>query len=119
MIDATPFMTEVLAMWAETDAVARRAAIERRFADTIVLRDAHGEYAGYAAIESFSDSLQTRFPGARFSLARPPQVVGNGARAYWYFGPAENPRAVSGMDFLVFDDDDKATAVYAFVESTP
>ena len=57
-----------------------------------------------------SDSLQNRFPGARFTLAEPPRTVGNAIRAFWHFGPPGNPRAVSGMDFVILDGEKRATS---------
>jgi len=75
-------MTEILIMWTETDAEARRAAIESHFEDDVQFFDADGQFVGFEGIESFSDSLQSRFPDARFALVRPPQMIGGAIRAY-------------------------------------
>lgn len=114
MIDATEFMTEVLAMWTQREAETRRSAIAAHFHQDVRFYDGDAEMAGQAALEKFSDSLQSRFPQASFALASPPQVLGNAIRAYWYFGPPAKPQAVNGMDFAILDGD-KIRTLYAFV----
>ena len=118
MVDPTRFMTEILAMWTERDVMARRAAIEAHFHQDVRFFDRDGAFAGRAALETFSDSLRSRFPGARFSLGEAPEVLGDAIRAYWTFGPPEKPRAVDGMDLLVLDGD-KVKTLYAFVSAPP
>jgi SnoaL-like domain len=113
--DAGRFMAEILAMWTETNAEARRAAIESHFEEDARFFDADGEFAGLDGIEAFSDSLQSRFPGARFALARPPQMLGGSIRAFWQFGPAEKPRAVTGMDFVLLRGG-RVHTLYAFLD---
>jgi hypothetical protein len=106
---AKQFMTELLAIWTETDPATRRAAIAAHYHDDIVFHDPDGVFTGYAELESFSDSLQQRFPGQRFEMVGEPSAVGDALRTYWRFGP------VSGMDFAVLADD-KVKTLYAFVE---
>jgi len=81
--DPGRFTTEILAMWTETDPDARRAAIESHFEEDVRFFDPDGEFAGHDGIEKFSDSLQTRFPGATFALIRPPQLLAGAIRAFW------------------------------------
>lgn len=114
-IDATQFMTEILGMWTEPEADARRAVIQAHFDEGVHFHDPDGEFVGHAGLEAFSDSLQSRFPGARFTLADTPRTVGNAIRAFWHFGPPGNPQAVSGMDFVILDGE-KASSLYAFVD---
>ena len=102
-IDVNQFMTEILSMWTETDVSARRAAIESHFDEDVIFHDPDGEFVGYDGIEAFSDSLQRRFPGARFKLADAPQTLGNAIRGIWHFGPPDNPEAISGTDFAIWD----------------
>ena len=106
---AKQFMTELLAIWTETDPATRRAAIAAHYHDDIVFHDPDGVFTGYAELESFSDSLQQRFPGQRFEMVGEPSAVGDALRTYWRFGP------VSGMDFAVLADG-KVKTLYAFVE---
>jgi hypothetical protein len=109
------FMTELFAMWMEPDVATRRAAIEAHFHSDVRFHDPDGEFVGYEGLERFSDSLQSRFPRAQFTLARPPQRLGDAIRAYWTFGPPGTPGAVSGMDFIILSDG-RASALYAFVD---
>ena len=106
---ATQFMTELLAVWTETDPAIRLAAIEAHYQDDIVFYDPDGVFTGHDALESFSDSLQRRFPGQHFEMVGQPSAVGDALRTYWRFGP------VSGMDFAVITDD-RVSTLYAFVE---
>ncbi len=71
--NATQFMTEILAMWTETNADARRAIIQSHFDEDVVFQDRDGQFVGHAGLEAFSDSLQSRFPTARFALAESPR----------------------------------------------
>jgi hypothetical protein len=107
--EAQQFMSELLAIWTETDPAARRAAIVSHYRDDVVFHDPDGVFTGHADLESFSDSLQQRFPGQRFEMVGEPSAVGDALRTYWRFGP------VSGMDFAVIADG-KVTTLYAFVE---
>lgn len=114
-IEATQFMTEILGMWTEPEVDVRRAVIRAHFDEGVHFHDPDGEFIGYAGLEAFSDSLQNRFPGARFTLAETPRTVGNAIRAFWHFGPPDNPQAVSGMDLVILDGD-KVGNLYAFVD---
>jgi SnoaL-like domain len=114
-IDATQFMTDIFGMWTEPDVDARRAVIQSRFDEGVHFHDPDGESVGHAGLEAFSDSLQSRFPGARFTLAGAPRTLSNSIRAFWHFGSPDNPQAVSGMDFVIWDGE-KASSLYAFVD---
>lgn len=77
--------------------------------------DPDGEFGGHDGIEGFSDSLQSRFPGASFALTRPPEMLGGAIRAFWEFGSAEKPPAVTGMDFVVLNGG-RVRRLYAFLD---
>ena len=106
---ATQFKTELLALWTEADPAARRAAIQAHYREDIVFYDPDGVFTGHAALESFSDTLQQRFPGQHFEMVGEPSFVGNALRSHWRFGP------VSGMDLALMADD-RVSTLYAFVE---
>lgn len=108
------FMTRLLRMWTDTDPASRRDALERLFVADARFNDIDGEFVGYEGLERFSDSLRSRFPGARFTLIDAASI-GNAIRATWTFGPDGHPDAVTGMDFVVLDED-KITQLFAFVE---
>ena len=56
---ATQFVTELLAVWTETDPAIRRVAIKSHYQDDIVFYDRDGVFTGHADLESFSDSLNS------------------------------------------------------------
>jgi hypothetical protein len=107
--DAARFMSELFAIWTETNHTARRAAIETHFDPDVHLHDPDGEFIGYDALETFSNSLQQRFPGARFEMVGRPDRVGNALRTNWRFGPD------TGTDFALLHHE-KVRSLYAFVE---
>jgi hypothetical protein len=112
VLNETEFMTELFATWIEPDVATRRAAIEAHFHGDVRLHHCDDEFLGYEEVERFSDSLQSRFPGAEFTLAGQPQRLGDAIRAYWHFGPPSKPTAVSGMDFVILSDS-KASSLLA------
>jgi hypothetical protein len=114
MSTPTEFQNEVLAMWTEPDEATRRAVMSRRFTEDVRFHDEDGVFVGHDGLERFSAGFRAHFANARFTLASPPQVVGDGFRAFWNAGPAEAPDAVSGMDFVIWDGE-RASVLYAFV----
>ena len=114
--DAARFMTEIFGIWTEADVDARRAVIQSHFDEAVRFHDPDGESVGHAGLEAFSDSLQSRFPGARFTLAAAPRRLSDAVRAFWHFGPPDNPLAVNGMDFVILTGD-KVASLYAFVDA--
>jgi hypothetical protein len=64
-------MTEILTMWTETNAEARRAAIESHFEEDVRFIYADGEFAGFDGIEAFSDSLPPKPLSGSQICARP------------------------------------------------
>jgi hypothetical protein len=116
--DATQFMTEILSMRTETDVEARRAVSQTHFDEQVRFHDRDGEVVGHAGLETFSGSLQSWFPTARFTLAERPQTLGNAIRAYWRFRATRQSagsswHAVRGMHFVLWDGE-RASALYAF-----
>ncbi len=100
--------------WTQSDSTSRRSALRELFHPDAHFQDIDGEFVGYEELEGFSDSLQSRFPGARFTLTSV-SSIGNAIRASWTFGPPEHADAVTGMDFVILDGD-KISQLYAFVE---
>jgi len=107
-MDPTTFMTELVAIWTERDRARRRSAFEAHYHSDVRFHDHDGSFTGLAELETFSDGLQQRFPGAVFALSQPAERLGDGIRAFWTFG------RVTGMDFAVLDGD-KVRTLYAFV----
>jgi len=81
-------MTSLLGMWTQSERASRREALEEHFHPDAQFHDPDGEFVGYEALEGFSDSLPSRFPGAQFTLTGATSI-GNAIRASWTFGPPE------------------------------
>jgi hypothetical protein len=114
MMDPAGFMKDLLHMWTNPDQGERLEVIRSHFTADVQFHDADGDFEGETGLETFSASLRERFPDARFRLVAPPDVVGDGIRAFWTFGPEDHPDAVHGMDFVLWDGW-RARALYAFV----
>ncbi len=118
MIDLSAFIEEILAMWTNPDVDERLDVIRTHLTTDVRLHDHDGTFEGEAGLERFSASLRARFPQARFHLTAPPDVVGDGMRVMWTFGPDARPDAVSGMDFMLWDGT-RVRAIYAWVSRPP
>jgi SnoaL-like domain len=114
MDDPEQFMRGVLGMWTQTDAKARRAAIEQHFDPGARLRDENGDLVGYDAIDDYSGSLRGRYPDARFTLVST-DTMADAVRTIWTLGPPDRPDLVTGMDFALLEND-RITRLYAFVD---
>ena len=114
MTDPTVFISDLLRMWTNPDQGERLEVIRSHFTTDIQFHDPDGTFEGEEGLETFSASLRERFPDARFRLTAPPDVIGDGLRAFWTFGPESKPDAVHGMDFVLWDGT-RARALYAFV----
>lgn len=114
MTDPTAFISDLLHMWTNPHQGERLEVIRSHFTADVQLHDPDGTFEGEAGLEAFSASLRERFPSARFRLVSPPEVVGDGFRAFWTFGPDDHPDAATGMDFVLWNGS-QAHALYAFV----
>ncbi len=110
--DATQFMSEILANWFERDREVRRRVFAERFHADIRFVDHDGTFHGLAALETFSDSLQQRFPTAAFVMTAKAELLGDAVRAFWTLGRA------TGMDLAILEGD-KIKTLYAFVTPPP
>jgi hypothetical protein len=105
------------AMWNETDATRRRAAIavaltpDASYLDPKLAADGHDE------LDAMVVQVQNRFPGHRFRLTGP--VDGHHDRLRWSWdlvGPDDVP-VVTGVDFAVLAADGRLRQVTGFFET--
>ena len=111
LLDA--FLIEV---FNETDPLARRAAIERYFAEDVLFVDHDGSVRGWDGIDQTVQKLHARAPGFVFAHTAPSQQVGELGYAEWGFGPAEAEPVVHGRD-IIFAEDGRVTRLYTVVVS--
>src|ERR1700733_7603158 len=89
-----------LETWNETDAAARRKAIDGLWAPDGVYSDPMAVAAGRDQIDATIAGVQGQFPGLAFTLAGPVDAHHNTARFTWNLGD----ELVTGFDVLVLDN---------------
>jgi len=88
----------VLDIFDEHDPDKRAAAIERVFTSDCEFSDPYGTYRGHAEIEQVVLNLHARFGGFRFHLTSEPDVIVEGGRVTWSYGPPGAPATRRGTD---------------------
>src|SRR5689334_8722277 len=98
-IERTPMSTHeqlahrYIALWNETDPVARRRGVEDLWSDDARYVDPLADAQGHEAIDATIAAVQGQFPGFEFRLAGPVDGHHDLARFTWELGPvgAEAP----------------------------
>jgi SnoaL-like domain len=105
--------------WNETDADARRAAVDRLYTEDARYVDPMAEAQGREAIASMIGAVQEQFPDFVFTLAGPVDGHHNQARFGWELGPTGSPAPIVGFDVAVTDDDGRIRTVLGFLDKVP
>jgi hypothetical protein len=105
--------------WNETDADARRAAVERLYTEDARYIDPLAAAEGREAITAMIGAVQQQFPGFVFSLAGPVDGHHNQARFGWTLGPADAEAPIVGFDVAVTDSDGRIQTVLGFLDKVP
>lgn len=105
--------------WNETDATARRAAVDRLYADDARYVDPLAVAEGTGAITSMIGAVQEQFPDFSFRLAGPVDGHHNQARFGWELGPVGSPAPIVGFDVAVTDDAGRIRTVLGFLDKVP
>ena len=105
--------------WNETDATARRAAVDRLYTDDARYVDPLAVAEGRDAITSMIGAVQEQFPGFIFRLAGQVDGHHNQARFGWELGPAGAPAPIVGFDVAVVDDAGRIKSVLGFLDNVP
>jgi hypothetical protein len=105
--------------WNETDPSARRAAVDRIYAEDARYVDPLAVADGREAIASMIGAVQAQFPGCSFRLAGPVDGHHNQARFGWELGPAGSPAPIAGFDVAVSDDSGHIQSVLGFLDKVP
>jgi hypothetical protein len=101
--DIEAVVQRYLATFNQTDARARRAALDALFTPDADYVDPHVSLKGPAQIDAFVAGVQEKYPGVVFRLGGKVDAHHAQARFSWHAGPAgEKPLAI-GFDVLVFD----------------
>ena len=105
--------------WNETDAGARRTAVDKLYTDDSRYIDPLAVAQGREAIASMIGAVQEQFAGFTFRLLRPVDGHHNQARFGWELGPAGAEAPIVGFDVVVTDDDGRISTVLGFLDKVP
>jgi SnoaL-like protein len=108
-----------LAVWNETDASARRAAIEEVFAVGVRYIDPLAAIEGHAALDGLIGAVQQQFPGLVFTPGGPVDAHHEQARFTWHLGAPGGEPVVIGFDVTEIDPDGRITNVLGFLDKVP
>jgi SnoaL-like domain len=108
-----------IAVWNETDAEARRGAIDALYSERARYTDPMVDAEGREAIDQTIAAVQSQFPGFVFRLAGDVDAHHNQARFTWELGPAGGEAPIVGFDVAVIDDDGRLETVLGFLDRVP
>ena len=105
--------------WNETDASARRTAVDQLFTEDARYVDPMAAADGHEAITSLIGAVQQQFPDFRFRLAGPVDGHHDQARFGWELGPEGSPAPIVGFDVAVSDASGRIQTVFGFLDKVP
>jgi hypothetical protein len=111
--------TRYIASWNETDAVARRNALEELWAGDARYSDPLADVHGIADIDATIAAVQAQFPSFLFRLVGPVDGHGNQCRFAWELGPDGQDAPVAGFDVAVLTPEGKVQTVLGFLDRVP
>jgi SnoaL-like protein len=119
MSDFDSVVERYLAAWNETDAAARRAAIDELFAADVRYVDPLAEVEGRDALHGLIGAVHQQFPGFVFTAGGPVDAHHAQARFTWNLGvPGEEPPVI-GFDVAELDADGRIQRVLGFIDKAP
>ncbi len=86
-------------VFGQHDRSKRRIAIDELFAEDVVFSDPHQRHVGRDALDAA-------------------QTLTDSGRLAWSFGPADDPKRITGLDVIVVRGD-RITALYTFLDPPP
>jgi hypothetical protein len=119
MSDFDTLAERYLAVWNETDAPARRAAIDAIFAAGIRYVDPLAAVEGHEALDGLIAAVQQQFPGFVFAPGSPVDAHHEQARFGWRLGQPGAEPLVVGFDVVQLDADGRIGQVLGFLDQVP
>ena len=119
MSDFTTLAERYIAAWNETDAQARRRAVEQLYTDDARYVDPLADVTGRDALEAAIAAVQQQFPGWVFRPAGPADGHHDQVRFSWELGPAGADAPVAGSDVVVTGPDGRVRTVLGFLDRVP
>ncbi len=108
-----------IAVWNETDQVARRDGVDDLCSEDARYVDPMAVAQGREEIDATIAAVQGQFPGFVFRLAGPVDAHHNQARFTWELGPAGGEAPIVGFDVAVSDEDGRLRTVLGFLDKVP
>ncbi|QGQ98766.1 nuclear transport factor 2 family protein [Paenibacillus psychroresistens] len=118
MSTASNLIDTHLKIWSDTNRDRRRESINELYAENCKVYDPFypDVFVGRDALMTLIDEVQLKFPGFAFSIISGSLDEHHGAiKLSWFYGPAENPKAITGQDFFLIEDD-LISSLYIFIE---
>jgi hypothetical protein len=106
-------------VFAESDPVRRRKAIDEIFhEDAVFYNPKGGIFRGRDEIDRIAGAIKATHPDFQYRPLFPPEEIGDGGRVRWVSGAPGQPPEYAGTDFLIARDG-KIAAVYLFFDELP
>lgn len=115
----TELAESYIAVWNETDPVARRRAVEELYSQDARYVDPLAVAQGREQIDATIAAVQTQFPDFIFRLTGPVDAHHDQTRFAWELGPAGGEAPIAGFDVAVTDHDGRLKLVLGFLDRTP
>jgi hypothetical protein len=110
---------QYIAVWNETDADRRRAAIDALWAADGRYVDPMAAATGRAEIDATIGAVQRQFAGMSFRLNGRVDGHHDQARFGWQLGPAGAEDLIEGFDVIERDADGRLIHVLGFLDKVP
>jgi hypothetical protein len=102
-------------VFGQHDRSKRRAAIEELFTEDVVFSDPQQRHVGRDALDAAVEALHELMPGYVFNEVGSAQTRTDSGRMAWSFGPADDPKRITGLDVIVVRGD-RIAALYTFLD---
>ncbi|MEW2483174.1 nuclear transport factor 2 family protein [Mycobacterium sp. NPDC049093] len=119
MAELNDTVTAYLSTWNATDAVERRALLERHWSAGVTYTDPLAEVSGHDGISGAIEAVHSQFPGFVFTLVSGPDTHHRQARFQWGLGPRDADPVVVGFDVLATDGEGRIQTVLGFLDQVP
>jgi hypothetical protein len=120
MGDLNAIVDRYIAVWNETDAGARRKAIDDLWAERATYVDPLASVSGRDGFDQVVAGAQEQFAGLKFARGTVFDEHHNVVRFTWHLvsDPTAEPIAI-GFDVAAVDDTGKIGSVYGFIDKMP
>jgi len=119
MADVEEIVAAYAAAWNEPDAVARRRALERAWADGGIYSDPTARVEGRDALLAHIGGFQAQMPGARILLTSGIDAHHGAIRFTWALRAGDGRIVTEGIDFGELADDGRLRRITGFFGPPP